>query len=177
MILKCVWVCVCVCGRVCGCVCGCVCVGVRVCVCVCVCVTVLAATLTATMSWRQWLHRWCFTTPLKEIRHKQTHFCIQIHKISNIPNGANRHVDISRFHRSVVLGRMVIITGYFTKTSVIATLVIGIKNKINTLRTVDANLRFYITTVQDGWCKSAFLTRACFPCTIHLTFRHRVSCI
>ena len=47
----------------------------------------------------------------------------------------------------------------------------------NTLRTGDANLRFYITTVQDGWRKSAFLTRACFPCTIHLTFRHRASCI
>ena len=27
---------------------------------------------------------------------------------------------------------------------------------------------FYITTVQDGWPKSAFLTRACFLCTIHL---------
>ena len=27
----------------------------------------------------------------------------------------------------------------------------------NTLRTGDANLRFYITTVQDGWGKSAFL--------------------
>ena len=39
---------------------------------------------------------------------------------------------------------------------------------INTLRTGDADLRFYITTVQDGWRKSAFLTRACFPCTIHL---------
>ena len=38
----------------------------------------------------------------------------------------------------------------------------------NTLRTGDADLRFYITTVQDGWRKSAFLTRACFPCTIHL---------
>ena len=38
----------------------------------------------------------------------------------------------------------------------------------NMLRTGDAYLRFYITTVQDGWRKSAFLTRACFPCTIHL---------
>ena len=38
----------------------------------------------------------------------------------------------------------------------------------NTLRTGDADLRFYITTVQDGWRKSAFLIRACFPCTIHL---------
>ena len=62
---------------------------------------------------------------------------------------------------------------------------------------------FYITTVQDGWRKSAFLTRACFPCTVHLimqyiepvsewscwrmfvgtwphselTFRHRASCM
>ena len=47
----------------------------------------------------------------------------------------------------------------------------------NTLRTGDANLRFYITTAQDGWRKSAFLTLACFLCTIHLTFRHRASCI
>ena len=39
---------------------------------------------------------------------------------------------------------------------------------VNTLRTGDADLRFYITTVQDGWGKSAFLTCACFPCTIHL---------
>ena len=39
---------------------------------------------------------------------------------------------------------------------------------INTLRTGDADLRLYITTVQDGWCKSAFLTRAWFPRTIHL---------
>ena len=50
-------------------------------------------------------------------------------------------------------------------------------NYVNTLRTGDANLRFYITTVQDGWRKSVFLTRACFPCAIHLTFRHRASCI
>ena len=41
-------------------------------------------------------------------------------------------------------------------------------NFVNTLRTGDADLRFYITTVQDGWRKFAFLTRACFPCTIHL---------
>ena len=39
---------------------------------------------------------------------------------------------------------------------------------VNTLRTGDADLRFYITTVQDGWRKSAFLTRFFFPCTIHL---------
>ena len=42
----------------------------------------------------------------------------------------------------------------------------------NTLRTGDADLRFYITTVQDGWCKSAFLTRACFPCTVHLIMQY-----
>ena len=42
----------------------------------------------------------------------------------------------------------------------------------NTLRTGDADLRFYITTVQDGWHKSAFLTRACFPCTIHLIMQY-----
>ena len=29
----------------------------------------------------------------------------------------------------------------------------------NTLRTGDADLRFYITTVQDGWSRFAFLTR------------------
>ena len=43
---------------------------------------------------------------------------------------------------------------------------------LNTLRTGDAVLRFYITTVQDGWRKSAFLTRACFPCTIHLIMQY-----
>ena len=43
---------------------------------------------------------------------------------------------------------------------------------INTLRTGDADLRFYITTVQDRWRKSAFLTRACFPCTIHLIMQY-----
>ena len=41
-----------------------------------------------------------------------------------------------------------------------------------TVRTGDADLRFYITTVQDGWCKSAFLTRACFACTIHLIMQY-----
>ena len=41
-------------------------------------------------------------------------------------------------------------------------------SQINTLRTGDADLRLYITTVQDGWRKSAFLTRAWFPRTIHL---------
>jgi len=39
---------------------------------------------------------------------------------------------------------------------------------VNTLRTGDADLRLYITTVQDGWRKSAFLTRAWFPRTIYL---------
>ena len=38
----------------------------------------------------------------------------------------------------------------------------------NTLWTGDADLRLYITTVQDGWRKSAFLTRAWFPRTIDL---------
>ena len=42
----------------------------------------------------------------------------------------------------------------------------------NTLRTGDADLRFYITTVQDGWSKSAFLTRAFFPCTVHLIMQY-----
>ena len=39
---------------------------------------------------------------------------------------------------------------------------------INTLWTGEADLRLYITTVQDGWRKSAFLTRAWFPRTTHL---------
>ena len=43
---------------------------------------------------------------------------------------------------------------------------------LNTLSTGDADLRFYITTMQDGWRKSAFLTRACFPCTIHLIMQY-----
>ena len=43
---------------------------------------------------------------------------------------------------------------------------------LNTLRMGDADLRFYNTIVQDGWCKSAFLTRACFPCTIHLIMQY-----
>ena len=38
----------------------------------------------------------------------------------------------------------------------------------NTLCTGDADLRLYITTVQGGWGKSAFLTRAWFPRTIDL---------
>ena len=43
---------------------------------------------------------------------------------------------------------------------------------INTLRTGDADLRFYITTLQGGWRKSTFLTRAFFPCTIHLIMQY-----
>ena len=39
---------------------------------------------------------------------------------------------------------------------------------INTLWTGDADLRLYITTVQDGWRKSAFLKRTWFPRTINL---------
>ena len=42
------------------------------------------------------------------------------------------------------------------------------KIHINTLWTGDADLRLYITTVQDEWHKSAFLTHALFPRTIHL---------
>ena len=42
----------------------------------------------------------------------------------------------------------------------------------NTLRTGDTDLRFYITTLQDEWRKSAFLTRASFPCTIHLIMQY-----
>ena len=40
--------------------------------------------------------------------------------------------------------------------------------RLNTLRTGDADLRLNITTVQDGWRKSEFLTRAWFPRTTHL---------
>jgi hypothetical protein len=36
---------------------------------------------------------------------------------------------------------------------------LGKNHPLNTLRTGDADLRLYITTLQDGWCKSAFLTR------------------
>ena len=43
---------------------------------------------------------------------------------------------------------------------------------LKTLRTGDADLRFYTTTVQDGWRKSAFLTRACFPCTVHVIMQY-----
>ena len=42
----------------------------------------------------------------------------------------------------------------------------------NTLRTGDADLRFYITTMQDEWRKSSFLTRASFPCTVHLIMQY-----
>ena len=43
---------------------------------------------------------------------------------------------------------------------------------VNILKTGDADLRFYVTAMQDGWYKSAFLTRACFPCTIHLIMQY-----
>ena len=55
---------------------------------------------------------------------------------------------------------------------IVADVCIDNPGNINTLRTGDAHLRFYITTVQDGWGKSAFLTRACFPCTIHLIMQY-----
>ena len=41
-------------------------------------------------------------------------------------------------------------------------------NILNTLWAGDADFRLYITTVQNGRCKSAFLTRAWFPRTIYL---------
>ena len=44
--------------------------------------------------------------------------------------------------------------------------------EVNTMRTGNRDLRFYITTVQDRWRKSAFLTRACFPCKIHLIMQY-----
>ena len=41
---------------------------------------------------------------------------------------------------------------------------------INTLWTGDADLRLCITTVEDEWRTSAFLTRALFPRTIHFNY-------
>jgi len=41
------------------------------------------------------------------------------------------------------------------------------------LWTGDADLRLYITTVQDGWRKSAFLTRAWFPRTLDLITQYK----
>jgi len=41
---------------------------------------------------------------------------------------------------------------------------------INTLWTGDADLCLCITTVEDGWCTSAFLTHAWFPCTMHFNY-------
>ena len=41
-------------------------------------------------------------------------------------------------------------------------------NFLKTLWTGDADMRLYVTTAQDGWRKSALLTRAWFPRTIHL---------
>jgi len=35
------------------------------------------------------------------------------------------------------------------------------KFDVNTLRTGDADLRFYITAVQDGWRRFAFLHYSC----------------
>ena len=60
------------------------------------------------------------------------------------------------------------LTEHFWKPQVI----LWFRVRLNTLRTGDADLRFYITTVQDGWRKSAFLTCACFPCTIHLIMQY-----
>ena len=48
-----------------------------------------------------------------------------------------------------------------------------VRGAFNKLRRGDADLRFYIIAVQDGgWGKSALLTRACFPCTIHLIMQY-----
>ena len=48
--------------------------------------------------------------------------------------------------------------GYFTWKPM-CTVLISRWFVLNTLRTGDADLRFYVTTVQDGWRKFAFLTR------------------
>ena len=50
--------------------------------------------------------------------------------------------------------------------------VTGTTMALNTLRTGDADLRLCITTVQDRWRKSTFLTRAWCPHTIHLTTQY-----
>ena len=50
----------------------------------------------------------------------------------------------------------------------IHTAMLRTKSELNTLWTGHADLRLYITTVLDGWRKSAFLTRAWFPRTTHL---------
>ena len=61
----------------------------------------------------------------------------------------------------------------FVQFEVLPLILFGVKRKsFNTLRTGVADLRFYITTGQDGWRKSAFLTRAYFPCTIHLIMQY-----
>ena len=44
------------------------------------------------------------------------------------------------------------------------------EDNINTLWTGDADLRLCITTVEDGWSTSAFLTRAWFPRTINFNY-------
>ena len=65
----------------------------------------------------------------------------------------------------------------FTRSSVFTgsgILHIGDSWLFNTLWTGDADLRLYITTVQDGWRKSAFLTRLWVPRTIHLITCHLI---
>ena len=64
--------------------------------------------------------------------------------------------------------RFVVCIEIFTRKKMIEVKVVC----LNTLRRGDADVRFYITTVQDGWRKSAFLTRACFPCTIHFIMQY-----
>jgi hypothetical protein len=48
---------------------------------------------------------------------------------------------------------------------------------LNTLRTGDADLRLYITTVQDGWCRSAFLTSAWFPARSRRNYAIHGACL
>jgi hypothetical protein len=45
------------------------------------------------------------------------------------------------------------------------------------LRTGDTDLHLYITTVQDGWHKSAFLTRAGFPTRYTLNYAIHGACL
>jgi hypothetical protein len=49
--------------------------------------------------------------------------------------------------------------------------------QLNTLRTGDADLRLYITTVQDGWRKSAFLTSAWFSARSRRNYTIHGACL
>ena len=94
--------------------------------------------------------------------------------LSTLPHGIIAQKRVNFIFKAL---RISYIRRYFSALSVnvgIETLTcfLMLQYPLNTLRTGDADLRFYITTVQDGWRKSAFLTRACFPCTMHLIMQY-----